>query len=366
MSKLRVIVLGETSPSGKLWLRTLEEQSVLEVHAAPDQSSIFEDYDKVGEVPVVLIENISNSQNEILALRKSGYPNYIIWFGGNFTKQDYEFALEHRVYAVFEKPEAEDEKNTNIFNKLQFNKLRSSHFTSLVQGLKSVIVQITSSDEQHPLFSELKAATAKLEDLEGQNEFCSTGSVHANKFEHPVFANSKEDLGDAIESMEDLERTGALWIRGTEPGEEGRIEFLQGKIVFSEAGEATGLKAIYRMFLWQTPKFLFARELANEVPFDDESVKYPIDLITQGRRLKLAYESIKEELPPASIVLAINAESVVDKLELNGSDFNVLSSVIQFGRVSEIVDYTPMPDAEIYQSLINLRKLNLIQVGNAG
>lgn len=362
MSSLRVVVLGETSPAGKQWLRALEEQSILEVHAAPDQASIFEDFDSVGDVPVVILENIGNCRNEIMALRKSGYPNYILWFGANFTKQDCEFALEQRVYAVFEKPETEDPKVVGTLKRIQFNKTRSSHFNNLVHSLKTLLVQITASEEQHPLFMELKAATAKLEDLEGQNEFSFSGVGQARKFESPVIANSQEDLGDAIESMEDLERTGALWIRGGEVGQEGRIEFLQGKIVLAEAGEATGLKAIYRMFLWQTPKFLFARELANEVPFDAESTKYPIDLITQGRRFRHAYDSIKEELPPSDLKLEMNAPRINDHLELNGNDFKVLSSVVEFGTVSEIVDYNPLPDSEIYQSLINLRKLDLLQV----
>lgn len=362
MSSLRVIVLGETSSAGKQWLRALEEQSILEVHAAPDQASIFEDFESVSDVPVVILENIGNCRNEIMALRKSGYPNYILWFGANFTKQDCEFALEHRVYAIFEKPETEDPKVISALKRIQFNKTRSSHFNNLVQSLKTVLVQITSSEEQHPLFTELKAATAKLEDLEGQNEFSYSGVGQANKFESPLIASAQEDLGDAIESMEDLERTGALWIRGTEPGQEGRIEFLQGKIVLAEAGETIGLKAVYRMFLWQSPKFLFAREMANEVPFDAENVKYPIDLITQGRRLRHLYDSIKEEVPPSALRLSVNAPRVNDKLELNGNDFKVLSSVVEFGQVSEIVDYNPMPDSEIYQSLINLRKLDLLQV----
>lgn len=366
MSELRVIVLGEISPTGRQWLGEMQREGSLEIQEATDQASIFEDYEKVGETPIVLIENFPDSRSAILALRQSGFPNFILWFGATFTKEDFEFGLENRVYAIFERPEPRDKKILDVFHRLGKTATKHSHFSQVVGQMKSLMVQVVSADEHNPSLSELKVAAKKLDEIQTENEFTCPTHLKRPQFESPTLARNQEELGATIESMGDLERTGALWVRGGQSGQEGRIEFLQGKIVFAEAGEASGLKAIYRMFLWAEPKFLFARETASEVPLGNNMGNFPAGYIAQGRRYRSEFEKLKEEVPPREIRLEMNMDGVLDNLELNPKDFQVLASVVEFGRVSEIVDYNPLSDCEIFQSLIDLRKSNIIRVSRVG
>src|SRR5206468_806071 len=106
-----------------------------------------------------------------------------------------------------------------------------------------------------PLLHEFKTALGKVERAGTMsNEFLSAAldGGHGDKETLP-FARS-QDIGDALFTVHDLERTGALWIRGNLAGQEGKVEFLQGKLVAATAGGVHGVKAIFRMFLWDEPR----------------------------------------------------------------------------------------------------------------
>ncbi len=371
MSELRVVLLGETSPNGRQWLQQMQNDRILEIHEATDEASIFEDYERVKEVPVILIENSPTSRAQILSVRQAGSPSFIVWFGGSFSKEDFEFAMEHRVYAVLEKPGSGDNRAEEIFSRLARKVAKASGFNNLVGTLNELLVQGETEESANPIFGELRSATRKLEEIQSQNEFNFSHSqadsqVRKIQFEAPLPGNSKEEVGSAIEAMEDLERTGTLWVKGKKAGEEGHIEFIQGKIVSAETGEIQGLKAIFRMFLWNNPNCLFSRESASEVPISEYLGPIPVDYIAQGRRYKVDFDAFNAEVPPGGIHLEMNIQGDLSNLELDRTQFNVLASVVEFGRVSEIVDYNTLPDCEIYQALIALRKSDVIRVRRAG
>ena len=198
-----------------------------------------------------------------------------------------------------------------------------------------------------------------------KNEFSSTEEPKATKEGSHVPFYKTQNFGDALMTVHDLERTGVLWARGPVPEQEAKIEFLQGKIISAVTGDTTGLKAIYRVFLWDSPRFLFYRKDPNEAVLVEQLDASMRHLVKQGEMLRDRYEKIRKELPPDSIRLEIDSHALHKDTALAFVDFSTLASTVEFGVVAHILDYNPLPDVDIYESLIRLRKHKIVRVSAA-
>ena len=91
----------------------------------------------------------------------------------------------------------------------------------------------------------------------------------------------------------------------------------------------------------------------------DVSLKY---LCREGQAQRQKFEQIRRELPPQELVLELESASLHPDTGLSPHDFTTLATLVEFGRVSDVLDYNSLPDVSVYESLIHLKKQNLIRV----
>jgi hypothetical protein len=285
----------------------------------------------------------------------------LIWFGRDFDKEDVAFGLQNRVYGVLENPQSDDPHVLILFRQVFHIQDRNEHFLRLLHSIKSLLLQAEGDHALGPLAEEIKSAIGKLERAGSQNEL--SGDVEAtDSQEGKLPFHQAQTFGDALSTVNDLERTGTLWVRSKKSGAEGRVDFLQGKIVAAQAGETRGLKSVYRMFLWEEPSFVFSRRTPQDCLIDEyvnESMGY---ICAEGSECRRRYDAVKRELPPPELILQLEPNSLNVDAQLTHAEFSTLASVIEFGRVAEVLDYNLLPDVSIYESLIRLRRANLLRV----
>lgn len=356
----RVISVGEVSNWASQFLSTLKASNLVEVGAEPSVDNFIRTPNSGNQIPIAFVENTPDSRRWIHSIRESNRRCFLIWYGRGFTKEDLHFALEHRVYKVFENARAEDKALETEIRKLAAAADRQRETEQILQSIKSTLLQEQSKS---PLVDEIKAAVSKLERGVTGNEFQAKPDFVSQTAETKIPFYKEQDFGDALATVHDLERTGLLAVRGPLPGQEGRVEFLQGKIVGAVTGQVRGLKAIYRMFLWDAPKFVF-----NKVNPDDLEVEEHLNLSmkfirSEGHAFRVRFNQIRRELPPGELKLELEPNALHGGVKLPPDDFETLSSVVEFGNVGRVLDYNPLPDVAIYESLIRLKRNQMIRVG---
>lgn len=355
----RIVSLGELTPWGNHFIEVLEKEHIVEISPVATIKQLF-DTDISGASQIVFVENGPEGRHLITEIRESGRKFYVVLIGKLFTKEDYAFAMQNRVFRVFENITAETPEVLAEIKHLADTVDREKKFELLVRSLKSVLLQ-AEGDVADSVMSELKTAVGKLGSTAAFSEYTSLQTEKAQSHDKLMFHQS-EDFPDVLETIDSLERTGVLYIKGPLPSEEGQVNFLQGKIVSATTGVVHGLKAIYRMFLWDTPQFLFTRRDPEEMTFDDPINVSMRHINTEGASYRRRYERIRQELPPNRIVLELDPGFLHTGVSLPEEDFYTLASVVEFGKVSQILDYNPLPDAVLFDSLINLRKLNMLRI----
>lgn len=359
--RIRVLLTGTITSWGKQFLAGLESNKLIEVAYEPNVEKIGS-LESVQGYHTVILENMPESHRWITQLRASGKPFFIIWFGRSFTKDDFVFGELKRVYAMWEDLRVEDSRVFETLTELEQSIESLRHFDQVVRGMKAMAIQTEGEEGANPLIQEMKTALTKLEQLGHRNEFFGREVVTTDSETSKLPFRISQSFADALDTVHELERTGMLRVRGKETGQEGRIEFLQGKIISANCGEVHGLKAIYRMFLWDEPRFLFARRNPEEAVVEegiDISMK---TLCSYGESMRQRYSKIRREIPPLSLKLNLDVGSVHTGTTLAPNDFSTLSSVVECQKVGHVLNYNPLPDVDIYQALIELKRAQLIRV----
>ncbi|NBT57979.1 DUF4388 domain-containing protein, partial [bacterium] len=223
----------------------------------------------------------------------------------------------------------------------------------LLHSVKEVVLQLEAKNQEVEIVSELKTGLGKVEKL-------VMGSPHSNSSILPLAQT--QGLGDVLLTLSDLERTGTLWIRGNKPGEEGKIDLLQGKVTYAETGAVRQLKAIYRMFCWNTPRFLFNRK---EFELNENEELIPMEmasLVHEGIQQARRFQMIQKEIPPAELRVDFVPRSLNDKTSLTPRDFYTLVQVAEYHHVSDILDFSTDWDIDLYEGLISLKRSGYIKV----
>lgn len=363
--------VGEVTSWGKQFLSDLQAANVIETAFQSPQEFITNA--GVPTAPVlVCVENTPESKKTIQKLRASGRLFFLLWYGRGFSKEDLAFAIEHRAYAFFEHARSEDKKLIETVGRAAACLESAEQFDQIIHALKSLLLQSESEEALKPLVTEIKTAVAKLERCGLRNELAgpkypapsqAASAVNTPDTTTPFYKT--QDFGDALTTVHDLERTGVLFIRGELPGNEGKVEFIQGKIVSAAAGDTRGMKAVWRMFLWDQPRFMFSRRDPQDC-FVEEPVSISMKhLCQEGEELRRRYEAIRREVPPLELKIELEPTSMHAGTRLSFHDFSTLASVVEFGRISHVIDNNPLPDVALFEALIRLKKGNMIRVSVA-
>jgi len=360
----RVICVGEVTPWGKQYLGTLQAKNIIDV-AYESVQQYINSLSVPTQPVVVFVENTVDSKKCIEQLRASGRYFCLGWFGKNFSREDYAFGLEARVYAIIETTSMDEKRVAEIVERISARLEANETFDHLIHSLKAVLLQSEADETSKPLVTEIKAAVAKLEHCGINNEMLAPHAKTSENLPSTPF-HKTQGFGDALSIIHDLERTGALYVRGSLPTEQGRVEFLQGKIVSVRVDDVRGEKALYRMFLWDEPRFMFTRRDPQNCVVDEpmpDSLKY---MCLEGEALRRRYDLIRREIPPPELRLVLDPNSLHVGTKLTLEEFSTLTSVIEFSQVAQVLDYNHLSDVAIYGSLIRLKKQNIIRVAATG
>jgi len=356
----RVVCLGNLTDWGKRALKSLEKQSVVEFHYETSLKSFLKS-SLATQLQMVFLENGPKSRLLMTELRKTGLPLYLIWFGVSFSKEDLGFAIQKHVFSVLED---RDLNNPRIIKEIRriVRVIDSKYqFQQLVRSLKLAVLELEGNLPQ-PLLNEIKSGVESLSDFGTKNEFTPVLSHALTQGNQNILIQEAENLSEALTTIESLEKTGVMWVSPTGKGPKGQIEFIQGKIVFACCGEVVGLKAIFRMFLWEMPALLFSRRKAEEIEVG-ANIGTPIKMICQeGLRLKEQYDRIRHELPPLEMLLEIDSNFLHPGSSLSPEQFSTLAAVVEHRKVAHVLDYNPLPDVTIYEGLIQLRRSKILRI----
>jgi hypothetical protein len=231
---------------------------------------------------------------------------------------------------------------------------QKNQLNHLVQSLKGLVLQSESKTTDQELVTEMKTGLGKVEKLIHQSNSNSGSSI--------LPLAQSQGLGNVLLTLSELERTGTLWVRGAHRGQEGKIDFLQGKITFAETGSVQQLKAIYRMFSWDTPRFLFNRK-APEAYESGQLIPLEMSLLVQeGEKQAQRYKKIQKQIPPLELKVDFVAQSLNAKTALSPNDFHTLIQVVEYHYVSDVLDYSEKWDVDLFEGLISLKKSGHIKV----
>ncbi len=355
----RIMVVGDLTLWGRQFLGGLKATGVEISHEPSVQK--FAETQPPPQPQVVFLENLPESRANVAKLRLLTRRLYWFWFGRNFTKDDAVFAMENRAYHLLENLRPDDKRISEIFLKLAANMETDFQFERVARGMKGVLIQ-GETEVPKAILNEIKTGVSKLERLGLVNEFngASTETIVASDGKLPF--HKSQSLGDALLTIESLERTGVLWIKGSIRGEEGKVEFLQGKVISAKSGDVHALKAIYRMFLWDDLRFLFTRRDASESAMEDHLNVSLAHVCTEGESLKARFEAVRRELPPPDLRLELQPSALHTGTTLDFTEFSTLASIVEFRKVADVLDYNALPDVPLYESLIKLRRQNIIRV----
>lgn len=347
------IALGEFSAWAKQLLNDWQSEDLIHLSFESSVATFCNQSPTSKNTQIVLLENNPSSRTGISLLKSSHHELVILWMGRAFTKEDLAFAIENRVYGVIEDPKIADKKVQALL--IQSANLRShkNQLAHLIHSLKGLVLSSESKNQDTELTSEMRVGLSKVEKLLQANPNSDSSII-------PVAQS--QGLGDALLTLAELERTGTLWVRGSRAGEEGKIDFLQGKIMFAETGAVKQLKAIYRMFCWENPRFLFNRKAPES--YDSEQL-IPVEmglLVQEGERQEIRFKQIQPHLPPSELRLDFVPQTLTIKTALSPMDFHALVQVIEYHHVSDVLDYSDRWDIELYESLISLKKAGHIHV----
>jgi hypothetical protein len=353
----RLTFLGNPTPWIKQFLGTVQKTGSFEIRWEISPSQYLATAVPKNRVGIVVLENSPSSRQLMEALRQSGRHLLFIWIGKTFTKEDLLFASEMQVHTVLEDPVAEDPKVLEKFRRVVARADSAERSEDLMFSIKSVLIGLgdTGGDE----IQELKTGLLKLEKTVTRNEFTGATSSGGGQSALPFY--KAQAFADALLTVQDLERTGTLNVK-SKTGLTGMVHFMQGRPILASCGEAHSLKAIYRMFLWEQPEFSFTRRDPGEMTQFEQFSLTLREICQEGESLGGRYEKIRNQVPPAQIKLQLVPAALNTKTQLARPEFSTLSSVVELGKVSQILDYNPLPDVVLYECLISLKKHGLIRV----
>ena len=357
--KSRVIVLGEITHWGHQFAQNLQNGHVFDFVFETSTDKFLEST-QVGHPQIVMIENLAGCRSLVGKIRAAGRRVYMIWIGRSFSKEDLNFALENRIYAVFEDARSDDPKVHNGLKGALDNVNNSVQFDQILRSLKSLLVQ-HESDADKPFMNEVKTAVVKLERSSLHNEFAGIAVGEAHRQSSSVPFHESQVFGDALLTVNELERTGILKVRGGSQ-QDGSVEFLQGKLISAVTGGVRGIKALYRMFLWDDAHFVFTRRDVKSESIQTDLNGELKEICEFGDSLKARFEEVRKEIPPQSLVLAMEPKWMQISTSMTPNLFSTLGTVIEFGQVGLVLDYCPLPDVDVMENLIALKRLRAIKV----
>ncbi len=140
----------------------------------------------------------------------------------------------------------------------------------------------------------------------------------------------------------------------------GTIFVYAGTISYAVTGAVNGMKALLRMLTWDQVHWRFN---ANKIgQFATEGMRLDLTGFTKAHQtLRISWDRVRNFVPPPSVQLKVVAHNFAQRRKWTQLETKVVASISEFHLVRDILNYCPLPDMEIYETLIELRRQNLVQ-----
>jgi DNA-binding response OmpR family regulator len=148
--------------------------------------------------------------------------------------------------------------------------------------------------------------------------------------------------------------------------EDGRIEFVQGRIVDAQCGSALGTKALYRMLGWADANF---RVIARDGDPPETTIAAATSSLLMEGVVSLDEWARWSELlpgPDLRIELASDARTRLAGITLRPAEFDLLARAKSGVTVAAALEESPYPDAEIAEAICTLLARGVARTQFAG
>jgi hypothetical protein len=144
----------------------------------------------------------------------------------------------------------------------------------------------------------------------------------------------------------------------------GRITIKDGIIVFSQYKDRFGKQSLYHCLIddLENEELKFAVE--PEIVTDGEVFFYLEykSFVDIGQKIFQAYRSSRKFRPPGHIRLIINPAFVAAGQEIGDIEFDLLTTISEFSRVSDIFNESNLLEYQISNGLVSLRQKGALKV----
>jgi DNA-binding response OmpR family regulator len=166
-------------------------------------------------------------------------------------------------------------------------------------------------------------------------------------------------LADLLQILSLNHKNGAVELK--DGRRQGRIVFEAGKIVHAECRGVRGEKAVYRMLGWTAATFRLVAPRVDEV---ERTVQAPTSNVLMDGLVSLdEWNRWEPMMPPEEfrIEMAPESESRLDGHDATRAEVEVMRRAKGGPTVGDILDQSPLPDAELAEALCALLTRDVIR-----
>lgn len=167
-------------------------------------------------------------------------------------------------------------------------------------------------------------------------------------------------LPDLLQLFATSKKTGVLVVRMEEDA--GRIHLSKGTIAYAsinEDPEIPPMKAISRILTWQ--RGTFDLEQADTRPLPSSIEVSVQEVLMESMRQLDEFTAMRDRLPDLSTRVAVPVPLTSPLRDLAAEELDVLQLAINVGKLSAVLDRSPMSDPETAQILIKLVEKRYLQ-----
>lgn len=168
-----------------------------------------------------------------------------------------------------------------------------------------------------------------------------------------------------ISEQVQLEFTGRVNILTRETGKYlGRITLRDGVIIFCQFKDSIGKSSLYYCLIEDLEEDYLKFAVEPEIVGDNEiifNLTY-LDFVDTGQKIYQAYKSSKKFRPPGHIKIVIDPAFVAKGQPVTYVEFDLLSTISDYSRVSDIFNESKLLEYQISNALVSLRQKGALKV----
>lgn len=161
-------------------------------------------------------------------------------------------------------------------------------------------------------------------------------------------------LGEVLQFLARLKKTGVLKIEGSQTGE---IYLKEGFVVHATDGVEKGIDMLIGFSFSDLGRAVFE----PDIPAPEQTINEDIGKLTEDvEKRRIEFLEIKKRLPPLETVLAKSTKDLESAVALRRTDWQILALVDGKRTVSEIIAQCKLGGYEATKTLVWLKEKNLI------